>query len=105
MTAARFGHEDVSIFLIKYGANVKDSAHAFGTAADLSRKYAAAGRQTEYLEARTHRAKPGCDGAGVKKCAGCLKVYYCARECQRAHWTAHMLECRRSAGKAASKNA
>jgi ankyrin repeat protein len=103
MIAARFQHEDVSTFLIKYGANVQDSLHSFGTAADLSRKYAAGGRQTEYLEARTHCANTGCDGAGVKKCAGCLKVYYCARECQLAHWLAHKAECRQRADKMASK--
>jgi hypothetical protein len=99
--AAIFGHEYVSTFLIKYGANVQVAAPAFGTAVDLSRKYAAAGRQIEYLEARTHCGRPECDGAGVKKCASCLKVYYCGRECQLAHWPAHKTECRRSADKAA----
>jgi ankyrin repeat protein len=97
MIAARFEHEDMVTFLIKYGANVKDSINAFGTAADISRKYAAPGKQTEYLEARTHCANTGCDGTVVKKCAGCLKIYYCKRECQLAHWPAHKAACRSSA--------
>jgi ankyrin repeat protein len=103
MIAARMEHEDVVTFLIKYGANVKHSTDAYGTAADISKKYAATGKQTQYLEARTHCAKPKCDGAGVKKCTGCLQVYFCSRECQLAHWPAHKAECRQSADKAASK--
>jgi ankyrin repeat protein len=104
MVTARFERADVVTFLIKYGANVQDSSHSFGTAADISKKYATPGKQTEYLEARTRCAKPDCDGAGVKKCAGCLKVYYCTRECQLAHWPAHKAECRQNAGKTASKH-
>jgi hypothetical protein len=53
------------------------------------------------LRRRTHCAKPGCDGAGKKTCADCLKVYYCTRQCQLAHWPAHKAECRQSAGMAA----
>jgi ankyrin repeat protein len=92
MNAARFGHEDVVTFLIKYGANVKHSTDAYGTAADIFKEYAAPAKQTQYLEARTNCAKPGCDGAGAKKCAGCPKAYYCTRECQLAHWSAHKAE-------------
>jgi ankyrin repeat protein len=103
MIAARFEHADVVTFLIKYGANVQDSADAHGTAADISKEYAAPSKQTQYLEARTHCAMPGCDGIGAKKCAGCLKVYYCTRECQLAHWPAHKAECRQSADKTTSK--
>jgi hypothetical protein len=103
MLAARNEHEGVVTFLIKYGAHVKDSTDAYGTAADISRRAGASAEQTQYLEARTHCAKPECDGAGAKKCAGCLKVYYCTRECQLAHWPAHKTECRQSANKAASK--
>jgi ankyrin repeat protein len=105
MIAARWGHEDMVTFLIKYGANVKHSTRFDGTAADISQKYAASRKQTQYLEARTHCAKPDCYGAGVKKCAGCLKVYFCSRECQLTHWPAHKAECRQSADKAASKHA
>jgi hypothetical protein len=103
MTAARFEHEDMVTFLIKYGANVKDSTDIFGTAADISRNYAAPAKQTQYLEARTHCTTPGCDGIGAKKCAGCLNVYYCTRECQLSHWSTHKAECRQSAGKKAIK--
>jgi ankyrin repeat protein len=103
MIAAKFEHEYVVTFLIKYGANVKDSTSAYGTAADISKTFSAPAKQTQYLKARTHCAKPGCEGAGAKKCAGCLQVYYCTRECQLAHWSAHKAECRRSADKAASK--
>jgi hypothetical protein len=103
MIAARYEHENVVAFLIKYGANTQNSLQAVGTAADISRKYAASAKQTEYQEARTHCVNPGCDGVGVKKCAGCLKVYYCTRECQLAHRSAHKAECRRSAGVAADE--
>jgi ankyrin repeat protein len=102
MVAAICEHEDVVTFLIKYGANVKDSGD-YGTAADISRLHAMIGKQNLYLEARTYCAKPGCDGAGAKKCAGCLKVYYCTRECQLAHWPAHKAECRQNPDIAASK--
>jgi hypothetical protein len=95
--AVRYEREDVVAFLIKYGANVQDSSDAFGNAAEISRAYAASPKQTQYLEARTHCANTGCDGVGGKKYDGCLKVYYCARVCQLAHWPAHKAECRRSA--------
>jgi hypothetical protein len=103
MVAAERKHEDVVTFLIKYGANVKESTDVFGTAADVSRNYAAPAKQTQYLEARTHCTTPGCDGIGAKKCAGCLQVYYCTRECQLAHWSTHKPVCRQSADKAANK--
>jgi hypothetical protein len=103
MIAANCKHEDVVTFLIKYGANVKDSTDAYGTAANISKEYAAPSKQTKYLEARTHCTMPGCDGIGAKKCAGCLKVYYCTRECQLANWSAHKAECRRSADKTTAK--
>jgi ankyrin repeat protein len=102
MLAARYEREDVVAFLIKYGANIQDSSHVFGTAADISREYIGPNEQTQSIEARAHCANFGCDGAGVKKCAGCLKVYYCARECQLAHWQAHKAECRQSADTASS---
>jgi ankyrin repeat protein len=104
MLAATCKHEDVVTFFVKYGANLQVAVPSYGTAAEISRRAGAPAGQTQYLEARTHCAKPGCDGAGVKKCAGCLQVYYCTRECQLAHWPAHKAECRQSANKAASKN-
>jgi ankyrin repeat protein len=103
MVAARFEREDVVAFLIKYGANTKHSALRYGTAADISRRSGASAGQTQYLDARTHCANTGCDGAGVKKCAGCLKVYYCARECQLGHWATHKAACRKSADIKADK--
>jgi ankyrin repeat protein len=104
MVAASYGHEDVVTFLVKYGANLQVAVPSFGTAAEISRRAGAPAHQTQFLEARTNCALPGCDGAGKKKCAGCLKVYYCTRECQLAHWPAHKAECRRSADKTASKH-
>jgi ankyrin repeat protein len=103
MTAAYNEHGDVVAFLVKYGANVQVVAPSFGTAAEVSRRAGAPAQQTQFLEDRSHCARLGCDGAGKKKCAGCLKVYYCTRECQLAHWQAHKAECRRSADKTASK--
>jgi hypothetical protein len=106
MAAAESKHEKVIEFLLKYGARPQISASNGGTAAEVSKSIGApAAEQTAYLEARTHCAHPGCNGAGVKKCAGCLKVYYCARECQLglAHWSAHKKEWRQSSGVTASK--
>jgi ankyrin repeat protein len=103
MVAAKNKHEDVVTFLVKYGANAQVAAPAFGTAAEVSRRAGASAQQTQFLEDRSHCARLGCDGEGKKKCAGCQKVYYCTRECQLTHWPAHKAECRRSAGKAASK--
>jgi ankyrin repeat protein len=103
MVAAKHELRTVVEFLIKYGARPQTSAPTVGTAADLSKRIGAPAEQTAYLEARTHCAQSGCSGAGVKKCAGCLKVYYCARECQLAHWSAHKQERRQSADMAASK--
>jgi hypothetical protein len=40
---------------------------------------------------------------GVKKCAGCLKAYFCTRECQLAHWTVQKTECRQITDTTASK--
>jgi hypothetical protein len=103
MTAAERKFGEITTFLIKNGADLLLSLHSFGTAADLSRRIGAPAEQTAYLEVRTHCSAPGCDGACVKKCAGCLKISFCTRECQLAHWSAHKAECRQSADKAACK--
>lgn len=97
----RYEHEDVVDFLIKYGASLKNSAPGFGTAADQLRRSGASAEQTQYIAARTLCANPHCDGTGVKKCAGCLKVRYCTQKCQPAHGLALKAECRRSAKVAA----
>lgn len=36
-------------------------------------------------------------GQNFKKCSGCLKVYFCSRECQVANWKTHKPGCRRAA--------
>jgi hypothetical protein len=95
MVASAHKHTEVVVWLIKYGANAQASRQHSGTAADLSRDTGASAEQTEYLEVRTHCANPGCDGAGLKKCAGCLKVFFCGPACIRAHWPAHKAECKR----------
>jgi hypothetical protein len=102
MIAALYKQEHVVAFLIKYGADVQFFSPRYGTATDVSKNSQAPAKQTEYLEARAHCTKPECTGAGVKKCAGCLKVFSFARECQIAHWSAHKAECRRSADKTTS---
>jgi hypothetical protein len=38
--------------------------------------------------------QPGCAGAGTHKCSGCGLVYYCSKECQKAHWKAHKSVCK-----------
>ena len=53
----------------------------------------------ETLEADVRRALTrvcvGCRGAGATKlrCCPCKAVYYCGRECQRAHWEEHKRVC------------
>jgi ankyrin repeat protein len=95
MAASAHKHMEVVVWLIKHGANAQASTSTFGTAADLSIEQGAPAEQTDYLEARTHCANPGCDGAGLKKCAGCLRLFFCGPACIRAHWPAHKAECKR----------
>jgi ankyrin repeat protein len=102
MGAAKFKHTEIVVWLIKHGADTQTSHQVEGTAADVSRDEGAPAEQTEYLEARTHCAKPGCDGAGLKKCAGCLTVFFCGPACIRAHWPAHKAECKLIAEAAAA---
>jgi ankyrin repeat protein len=97
MIAASAKQDNVVAFLLKYGANPQLCSPNYGTAANVSKSWGASIEQTEYLEARTHCAMPGCSGAGAKKCAGCLHVYYCKRECQLMHWPTHKADCKRSA--------
>jgi hypothetical protein len=100
MAAAEKKHHEVVVWLTKHGAN-SQASHPLGVfAADMSRMHGASVEQTAYLEARTHCAKSGCSGAGLKKCAGCLVIFYCGKKCQVAHWPAHRAECAKTvAGK------
>jgi ankyrin repeat protein len=97
ITASAYKHIQVVVWLSKHGADAQASHRGGSTAADVSREYGAPAEQSEYLEARAKCANPGCDGAGLKKCAGCLKVFFCDPACIRAHWPAHKAECKRIA--------
>jgi hypothetical protein len=37
-------------------------------------------------------------GVSFKQCGGCRKVSYCGEECQRAHWKAHKVVCKKNGG-------
>jgi ankyrin repeat protein len=104
MVAAAHKHTDIVVWLSKHGADAQALHQHGGTAADVSREYDAPAELTEYLHARAHCANPGCDGAGLKKCAGCLKVFFCSPTCIRAHWPAHKAECKRIAEAAKVKS-
>jgi hypothetical protein len=83
--------------LTKHGADSQVLHPQLGTAAEISTLVDAPAEQTAYLEARTRCAKPGCSGAGLKKCAICLVIFYCCKDCQVAHWPAHKTKCKRGA--------
>jgi ankyrin repeat protein len=102
MHASFMKHEHVVVWLLKNGADSQVSSNKFSTAVEISRLFGASAEHTAYLEARTHCAKPGCGGAGLKKCAGCLKVYFCSPECQGAFWPSHKAECKRITAPASS---
>jgi ankyrin repeat protein len=97
MVASYHKHTEVVVWLSKHGADAQASHQDGSTAVDVSRDFGAPAEQTAYLEARTHCANPGCDGAGLKKCSSCLRVFFCGPACIRAHWTAHKAECKRIA--------
>jgi ankyrin repeat protein len=68
LVLASYGkHAAVVVWLLKHGADAQASSK-FGTAAEISKRSGAPAEQTAYLEARTHCANNGCDGAGLKKC-------------------------------------
>ncbi|GJP30645.1 hypothetical protein CLOM_g4419 [Closterium sp. NIES-68] len=51
---------------------------------------------------RCGRAEGGA--VRLRSCAGCSRVAYCRRECQKAHWPSHKLTCPgRASGKAPGK--
>jgi hypothetical protein len=99
MMASHGKHEAVVKWLIKNGADAQVLSKV-GTAAKVSKDYGATVEQTAYLEARTHCANPGCDGAGLKKCGVCLEVWFCGKECQVVHWPAHKAQCKEAAARA-----
>jgi hypothetical protein len=84
-------------WLVKNGANTQASVQQQVSVADVSRQLGRPAEQSSYLEARAHCASPSCGGAGIKKCAGCLEVFYCCRTCQLAHWPVHKADCKRRA--------
>jgi hypothetical protein len=102
MVASAAWHGHVVVWLLKNGADAHASSSTYLTAVDISRILHAPAKQTAYLEARMHCAKPGCGGAGLKKCAGCLKVYFCSPDCQVAYWPSHKAECKRIAAPSSS---
>jgi hypothetical protein len=82
--------------MVKEGADVQAShGRLVLTATNISKKYGAPAKQTEYLEAKQHCSNPGCDGAGIKKCTSCKQARYCGEPCQYAHWKAHKADCKR----------
>jgi ankyrin repeat protein len=103
MAATERKHAEVVVWLTKHSADSQAPHTRCDTAADVSKVCGAPAEQTAYLEARTHCAKPGCSGAGLKKCAICLVIFYCCKDCQVTHWSTHRAECERSTGKAADK--
>ncbi|KAJ4420570.1 hypothetical protein N0V85_000557, partial [Neurospora sp. IMI 360204] len=43
----------------------------------------------------TPRGKEGdLPGEGLKRCQGCVEVWYCSKECQKRRWIAHKDECK-----------
>jgi ankyrin repeat protein len=91
-------HTKIAVWLTRHGADSQVSHPHGGTAANMSKILGAPAEQTAYLEARTHCANPGCDGAGHRRCAGCAVIQYCHKTCQIAHWPAHKAECKRRKG-------
>jgi ankyrin repeat protein len=95
MAASGMQHEKIVRYLLKNGANAQALYTNIGTAVDVSKLYGAPAKQTAYLEARTHCANRGCSGAGLKKCATCLEVFFCSKGCQVAAWPVHKADCKR----------
>jgi hypothetical protein len=100
-------HEMIVRYLLKNGANAQarltNRGFSASTAAELSKDFGAPAELTAYIEARMHCANPSCFGAGLKKCAKCLEVFFCSKECQVATWPAHKADCKRRAEEKASR--
>ena len=39
------------------------------------------------------RCGNSCGQQGTKRCSKCQTVYYCSKECQKAHWKIHKKAC------------
>jgi ankyrin repeat protein len=94
MAASKYKYNEVVRWLLKNGANAQTKLENSLTAADISKSNGAPDESTAYLEARTYCANTGCSGAGLKKCANCLEVYFCSKECQVVAWPAHKADCK-----------
>lgn len=46
--------------------------------------------------------KSSSNGADLSTCAGCKKVRYCSKDCQKQHWKDHKLYCKHVASGGAS---
>jgi ankyrin repeat protein len=103
MAASAFKRTNVVVWLLKHDADAQVLHNYGGSAADISKDHGAPAEQTAYLEARAHCANPACNGAGLKKCAGCLEVFFCSPACIRAHWPVHKAGCKRISEAAAGK--
>jgi hypothetical protein len=97
MVAANMKDQKVIAYLLKHGADPQHSHPEYGTAADFSKYFGYPDEQTAYLQAKTHCSKPGCAGAGHKKCTSCKQARCCGQQCQLAHWPAHKAECKEAA--------
>jgi hypothetical protein len=103
--AAKEGHLSVVQCLVKEcGADIHQAMHDGSTslmAASVRKHTAQMPRLRIQCQARQRMSRELmaprlsiCDGAGLKKCAGCLKVFFCGPACSRAHWPAHKADCK-----------
>merc|ERR1719469_285103 len=73
------GHDQVAKYLARHGADISVFSQQLPNVAkshDLA----------QWLESKSSCANPGCVKGGEKRCARCLKVRYCSRACQVAHF-------------------
>lgn len=91
-----------------YTIDIQDSIHTPSTTTNKNKKMpfctfdCANAANREWREkGMSHRYGRYCQGCGIpgkhyKMCGGCGRVYYCTVDCQRAHWSTHRTECKRS---------
>merc|ERR1712195_49310 len=85
--AAHMGHDQVAKYLARHGADISVFSQQLPNVAksnDLA----------QWLESKSSCANPECVKGGEKRCARCLKVRYCSRECQVAHFRTHKVICK-----------